>query len=69
MSHSRLGLADGWGLLQSMRFNQDRSAFVCAFQVTNKTVFRAKVLDVDTVLFRVLEASSAAWKSFLYVRE
>ena len=36
MSHSRLGLADGWGLLQSMRFNQDRSAFVCAFQVTNK---------------------------------
>jgi hypothetical protein len=38
MSHSRLGLADGWGLLQSMRFNQDRSAFVCAFQVTNKTV-------------------------------
>jgi WD40 repeat protein len=32
MSHSRLGLADGWGLLQSMRFNQDRSAFVCAFQ-------------------------------------
>jgi hypothetical protein len=46
MSHSRLGLADGWGLLQSMRFNQDRSAFVCAFQVTNKTVFRAEVLDV-----------------------
>jgi hypothetical protein len=58
MSHSRLGLADGWGLLQSMRFNQDRSAFVCAFQVPNKkTVFRTEVLDV---LFRGLEVSSAA---------
>ena len=34
MSHSRLGLADGWGQLQNMRFNQDRSAFVCAFQVS-----------------------------------
>jgi hypothetical protein len=61
MSHSRLGLADGWGLLQSMRFNQDRSAFVCAFQVTNKkTVFRAEVLDVERVLFTGLEASPAA---------
>ena len=61
MSHSRLGLADGWGLLQSMRFNQDRSAFVCAFQVTNKkTMFRVKVLDV---FFGGLEAFPAAWKS------
>jgi hypothetical protein len=45
MSHSRLGLADGWGLLQSMRFNQDRSAFVCAFQVTNKDNISGRMLN------------------------
>eukprot|EP00092_Neocalanus_flemingeri_P018204 GFUD01019701.1.p1 GENE.GFUD01019701.1~~GFUD01019701.1.p1 ORF type:complete len:360 (-),score=111.73 GFUD01019701.1:91-1170(-) len=32
MSHSRLGLADAWGNLRSVRFNQDMTAFVCAFQ-------------------------------------
>jgi hypothetical protein len=27
---SRLGLADAWGKLRSLRFNQDQSCFVCA---------------------------------------
>ena len=32
MAHSRLGLAEGWGNLQSVRFNQDMSSFVTSFQ-------------------------------------
>jgi len=32
MSQSRLGLAEAWGQLQSVRFNQDMSGFICAFQ-------------------------------------
>jgi len=32
MSHTRLGLAEAWGNLQSVRFNQDMSSFICAFQ-------------------------------------
>jgi len=32
MAHSRLGLAEAWGSLKSMRFNQDKTAFSCAFQ-------------------------------------
>jgi hypothetical protein len=32
MAHSRLGLAEAWGNLKSMRFNQDKTAFCCAFQ-------------------------------------
>merc|ERR1712013_231691 len=32
MSHSRLGLADAWGNLRSVRFNQDMTAVVCAFE-------------------------------------
>jgi hypothetical protein len=32
MSHNRLGLADAWGNLKSMRFNQDITAFSCAFE-------------------------------------
>ncbi|XP_040577278.1 WD repeat domain phosphoinositide-interacting protein 4 [Lepeophtheirus salmonis] len=31
MSQSRLGLAEGWGHIRSIRFNQDGSCFVCAF--------------------------------------
>ena len=27
---SRLGLADAWGKLRSLRFNQDQSCFICA---------------------------------------
>ena len=30
---SRLGLAEAWGHLQSIRFNQDMTGFICAFQV------------------------------------
>ena len=33
MSHSRLGLADGWGQIQNLRFNQEKSSFVSCFQV------------------------------------
>ena len=32
MAHSRLGLAEGWGNLQSVRFNQDMSSFITSFQ-------------------------------------
>jgi len=32
MSHSRLGLADAWGNLKHMKFNQDMTAFICSFQ-------------------------------------
>jgi len=32
MSHNRLGLAEAWGNLKSIRFNQDTSAFSCAFE-------------------------------------
>jgi len=32
MAHSRLGLADGWGQIQNLRFNQDKSSFICCFQ-------------------------------------
>ena len=27
-----MGLAEAWGSLKSMRFNQDKTAFCCAFQ-------------------------------------
>ena len=33
MTIGRLGLAEAWGSLKSMRFNQDKTAFSCAFQV------------------------------------
>ena len=33
MAIGRLGLAEAWGSLKSMRFNQDKTAFSCAFQV------------------------------------
>lgn len=32
MAHSRIGLAEAWGNLRSMRFNQDKTAFCCAFE-------------------------------------
>ena len=32
MAHSRLGLAEAWGNLKSLRFNQDKTTFCCAFQ-------------------------------------
>ena len=32
MATSRLGLADAWGQLKQLRFNQDQSCFVCAFE-------------------------------------
>ena len=37
MAHSRLGLADGWGKIQNLRLNQDKSMLVSCQQVrTNK---------------------------------
>ena len=30
MTASRLGLAEGWGRLKQIRFNQDQSCFICA---------------------------------------
>ena len=35
----RLGLAEAWGNLQSVRFNQDMSSFICAFQVGSLSLF------------------------------
>ena len=32
MATSRLGLAGAWGQLKQIRFNQDKSCFVCAFE-------------------------------------
>jgi len=32
MAHSRLGLADGWGKIQNLRFNQDKSMLVSCQQ-------------------------------------
>jgi len=32
MAHNRLGLAEAWGNLRNLRFNQDTSAFSCAFE-------------------------------------
>jgi len=32
MAHNRLGLAEAWGNLRSLRFNQDMSAFSAAFE-------------------------------------
>ena len=36
---NRLGLAEAWGSLKSMRFNQDKTAFCCAFQVPLRFIF------------------------------
>ena len=33
MAHSRLGLADGWGKIQNLRLNQDKSMLVSCQQV------------------------------------
>ena len=33
LMYYRLGLADAWGNLRSVRFNQDMTAVVCAFEV------------------------------------
>ena len=32
MANSRLGLAEAWGQINELRFNQDQSCFVCAFE-------------------------------------
>ena len=37
---NRLGLAEAWGSLKSMRFNQDKTAFCCAFQVPLRFLFQ-----------------------------
>ena len=40
MAHSRLGLADGWGKIQNLRLNQDKSMLVSCQQVLKNIFYK-----------------------------
>ncbi len=58
MAHSRLGLADGWGKIQNLRFNQDKSMLVSCQQVRVKYIFLNEIFDkallVDSYITPIL---------------